>query len=119
MKLTEIKSKSFKNGKVYLLNTSDGYPIETTDTFLPYYTKDSVTMNQNMLQSDDLGSRTESNLKTTLNLTMARQEDFSIEEMKRLFDKDYFFVKISPINENDCSIANSMGAGIIEQQNLI
>ena len=32
----EIRSKDFANGTVYLLETHDGYPIETTDTFLPY-----------------------------------------------------------------------------------
>ncbi|MBL4901280.1 MAG: radical SAM protein [Desulfocapsa sp.] len=255
--------KSFRNGIVYLLYTEDGYPIETTDTFLPYYTKDAIGKKQNKLISKDAGSRKErwmigvsvmsgcpvdckfcatgkldkwrkltagemvaqvkyiveqnsnispldskefkinwtrmgepflnitevkkaikvisdkypnthhyistigikgadyswiegnitlqfsvhsfdedyrnwlipfkgkvkleemgivetaSNLKTTLNLTMVRKEDFSITEMQRIFDKDKFFVKISPINENDVSIANEMGSGIIEQQNLI
>ena len=62
---------------------------------------------------------TESNLKTTLNLTMARKEDFDISKMQIIFDKDKFFVKISPINKNDVSIANNMGSGIIEQQNLV
>lgn len=255
--------KSFKNGFVYLLYTNDGYPVETTDTFLPYYTKDAIGRKQNRLTSDDIRGRKErwmigvsvmsgcpvgckfcatgklgkwrkltaeemvaqvdfilgknsdispidskefkinwtrmgepflniievkkaieiisckypnthhyistvgikgadyswikgsitlqfsvhsfdedyrnwlipfkgkvkleemgtvetaSNLKTTLNLTMARKKDFSITEMQRIFDKDKFFVKISPINENDVSIANEMGSGIIEQQNLI
>lgn len=27
--------KSFANGKVYALETEDGYPIEVTDTFWP------------------------------------------------------------------------------------
>lgn len=49
--------KSFKNGFVYLLYTNDGYPVETTDTFLPYYTKDAIGKNQNKLVSSDLGSR--------------------------------------------------------------
>ena len=255
--------KSFKNGFVYLLHTKDGYPVETTDTFLPFYTKDAIGKKQNRLTSINMGSRkerwmigvsvmsgcpvcckfcatgklskwrnltaeemveqvefivaknsdispanskefkinwtrmgepflnitevkkaieiisdrypnthhyistigikgadyswikgsitlqfsvhsfdedyrnwlipfkakvkleemgtvkTDSNLKTTLNLTMARKEDFSITEMQRIFDKDKFFVKISPINENDVSIANEMGSGIIEQQNLL
>jgi 23S rRNA (adenine2503-C2)-methyltransferase len=256
-------SKSFENGLVYLLFTKDGFPVETTDTFLPYYTKDAIGRKQNKLTSDCMGSRserwmvgisvmsgcpvrckfcatgklkkwrnltaeemvaqvdfiinrngnnkpsgsmefkinwtrmgepflnieevkkamatisekypnthhyistigvkgadyswikakttlqfsvhsfdenyrnwlipfkgkvkledmgnveTDSSLKTTLNLTMAREEDFSIIEMQRIFHKDKFFVKISPINENDVSISNAMGSGIIEQQNLI
>ncbi len=57
--MKEIKSKTFANGKVYLLHTEDGYPVETTDTFLPFYTKDAVGRNQNALASYDLGSREE------------------------------------------------------------
>ncbi len=261
--MKEIKKKEFANGVVYLLETDDGYPVEVTDTFLPYYTKDAVGENQNALQDYELGSRddrwmigvsvmsgcpvgckfcatgklkrcrnltweeivaqvdfvrrknaeqckyvskefkinytrmgepflnidevkkairvidymipsthhyistmgiegadyswissnvtlqlsvhsfdeeyrdwlipfkkkvkieelgkirTNSALKTTVNLTMARPEDWDVNEMKRIFDKDAFFVKVSPINENDVSIANDMGAGIIEQQNLV
>ena len=264
--MKEIKSKEFTNGKVYLLHTDDGYPIEVTDTFLPYYTKDAIGKNQNNLTNYNLGDRSErwmigvsvmsgcpvgckfcatgklkkwrnltaneiveqvtfmlikncenfiaseakefkinytrmgepflnirnvmkaikridkmlpntkvhhyistvgikgadyswikenttlqlslhsfdedyrdwlipykrkikveemgeirtkSDLKTTLNMTMARDEDFSITEMKRIFDKEHFFVKISPINTNDISDSNNMGEGIIKQQNLI
>jgi len=55
--LTEIKKKEFANGAVYLLNTEDGYPIEVTDTFLPYYTKDAIGKHQNTLEDYNLGSR--------------------------------------------------------------
>ena len=54
-----IKKKDFANGSVYLLETDDGYPVEVTDTFLPYYTKDAVGRNQNALTNPNLGSRTE------------------------------------------------------------
>ena len=57
MKVTN--SKTFKNGVVYASETDDGYPIETTDTYLPYYTKDAIGRNQNMLNSNDAGSRKE------------------------------------------------------------
>lgn len=58
--LTPIKSKCFKNGMVYALRTHDGYMIETTDTFLPYYTKDAIGRKQNTLENDyDVGSRYE------------------------------------------------------------
>jgi len=53
------KSKSFANGNVYLLYTKDKMPVETTDTFLPYYTKDAIGKQQNKLSSKDLGSRAE------------------------------------------------------------
>lgn len=37
--MEERAYKSFANGYVYLLHAADGYPIETTDTFLPVYTR--------------------------------------------------------------------------------
>lgn len=264
--LKECKHKKFANGIVYALTTEDGYPIEVTDTFLPYYTKDAIGNKQNALVDGNLGSRkerwmigvstmsgcpvgckfcatgklkkcrnltaeeiveqvffvlfqrfnvcnpadskefkinytrmgepflnleevrkaiavidkklpktrvhhyistigvkgadyswikdnitlqfsvhsfdeeyrnwlipykhkisleemgkvrTESGLKTTINLTLARPEDFDIEALKRYFDPKYFFIKISPINENDVSKENNMGAGVIAQHNLV
>lgn len=53
------RSKSFSNGSVYALELSDGHVIETTDTFLPYYTKFCTNENSNKLLNDDLGSRSE------------------------------------------------------------
>jgi 23S rRNA (adenine2503-C2)-methyltransferase len=264
--LKEIKSKKFANGVVCLLETEDGYPLEITDTFLPFYTKDAIGKHQNSLENGNLGSRkerwmigvstmsgcpvgckfcatgmlkkcrnltaeeiveqvtfilaedyniqncadskefkinytrmgepflniaavkeaiekidnmltktkvhhyistvgikgadyswikdnvtlqfsvhsfkedyrdwlipykhkatleemgkvrTNSNLKTTVNLTLARPEDFDIKALKRYFDPRYFFIKISPINENVVSKENNMGSGVISQQNLV
>ena len=262
--MKEIKHKKFANGVVYALETKDGYPIEVTDTFLPYYTKDAIGKKQNALNSKELGDRSErwmigvstmsgcpvgckfcatgklkkcrnlttyeivkqvmtiidkypilapsdaeefkinytrmgepflnidnvmkaipiiddvigfkahhyistigikgsdfswvkdnitlqfsihsfneeyrdwlipyknkmtleeiaqvrtnSNLKTTLNLTLVRKEDFDIEKLKRLFDPEKFFIKLSPINPNDISEENHMGDGVIEQTNLV
>jgi 23S rRNA (adenine2503-C2)-methyltransferase len=57
--LKELKHKSFANGHVYLLETDTGHKVETTDTFLPYYTKDCINENSNKLKADDLGSRFE------------------------------------------------------------
>ena len=56
--LKEIKRRNFANGIVYALRTEDGYPIETTDTFLPYYTKECINGN-NSLKDNVLGSRNE------------------------------------------------------------
>ncbi len=260
--LTEVKSKSFANGIVYALRTTDGYLIETTDTFLPEYTKDAIGETQNNLHSSDVGSRkerwmigvstmsgcpvrckfcatgtmnkwrnltakeivdqvqfvlskrhekfcdafehkinytrmgepflnidnvrqaiesidnlypgthhyistigvegsdfswikgnitlqvsvhslrdekrnwlipykkkmtlaqlgqirTESNLKTTVNMTLVDEGDFDIVALKKLFDKDHFFIKLSPINPNEVSEKNDMGLGIIESVNLV
>jgi adenine C2-methylase RlmN of 23S rRNA A2503 and tRNA A37 len=54
-----IKHKEFSNGMVYALRTDDGYPVEVTDTFLPYYTKNAVGEHQNALHDHELGSRAE------------------------------------------------------------
>jgi len=54
-----VKQKSFANGCVYLFRTDDNYLIETTDTFLPYYTQDSINRKHNLLNDTNLGSRAE------------------------------------------------------------
>ncbi len=257
------KSKKFANGRVYAIELEDGKLIEVTDTFLPSYTKDAIGRKQNMLDSDDLGDRsqrwmvgvstqsgcpvgckfcatgqmkgwrnltaqeivdqvlfiinnnpdycpksttefkinytrmgepflnldnlreaidiitekypnthhyvstigikdvdyswikgnitlqlslhsldedkrnwlipfrrkntieelgqirTESNLKTTLNMTLVEEDDFKICEVKKYFDKDNFFIKLSPINPNATSDKNDMGKGVIEGVNLV
>jgi len=260
--LTEVKKKDFSNGTVYALRTDDGRLIETTDTFLPAYTKDAIGKGQNFLNDGDLGSRadrwmigvsvasgcpvrckfcatgtmkkyrpltaaeiveqvefvlskraedfnasfehkinytrmgepflnieavkeaikiidsrypnthhyistigvsgsdftwikdnitlqvsvhslrdekrnwlipyrhkltmeelgqirTESHLKTTVNMTLVEELDFDIKELTRLFDKDHFFIKLSPINKNVISIKNDLGDGVINQTNLL
>jgi len=48
--LTNIREKSFNNGIVYCLRADDGKLVETTDTFLPTYTKYCVGSHQNKLQ---------------------------------------------------------------------
>ena len=55
----EITKREFANGVVYLLHTEDGLPIEVTDTFLPFYTKDAIGRKQNFLDNKELGSRAE------------------------------------------------------------
>jgi 23S rRNA (adenine2503-C2)-methyltransferase len=261
--LTEKTSKHFANGSVYLLHTEDGFPLETTDTFLPFYTKDAIGRKQNDLVCADLGNRderwmigvsvasgcpvrckfcatgnlkrfrnltsdeivaqvefiisknpdrdprnskefkinytrmgdtflnvdevkkaisiisekypnthhyistigikdadyswikgnitlqvslhslddarrndlipfkhkvtieelgqirTQSNLKTTVNMTLVDEADFDIEKLRTFFDPQYFFIKISPINPNNISESNHMGKGIIEARNLV
>lgn len=261
--LKEITSRSFANGTVYALETEDGYPVEVTDTFLPYYTKDAIGRKQNGLKYDSIGSRKErwmigvscmsgcpvrckfcatgklkkfrnltaneileqirfvlnknpnynfqealehkinytrmgepflnienvkeainkfnqdfpnthhyistigirgsdfswikdnitlqvsvhslkdekrnwlipfpgkltyeelgqirtgSNLKTTVNMTLVDQTDFDIEALKKFFPPEYFFVKLSPINVNECSEANNLGEGVVKSINLI
>lgn len=260
--LTEIKRKEFANGVVYALKTEDGYLIETTDTFLPSYTKDAIGQKQNKLHDTEIGSRTErwmigvstmsgcpvrckfcatgtlrkyrnltateiveqveyvlagrkelfsdayehkinytrmgepflnieavkeaikwiderypgthhyvstigivgsdfswikdnitlqisvhslrnekrdwlipfknkmtleelgrirteSLLKTTVNMTLVEESDFDIDELKRLFNKNKFFVKLSPINPNAVSEKNNLGLGVVEGINIL
>jgi adenine C2-methylase RlmN of 23S rRNA A2503 and tRNA A37 len=258
----ENRKRAFRNGVVYALETEDGYPIEVTDTFLPFYTKDAIGKKQNALQSKDTGTRldrwmigvsvmsgcpvrckfcataklkrcrnltaaeiveqvsfilqknpsidpggskefkinytrmgepflnikevrkaigilrnlypnahhylstigvagsdfawikdnvtlqfsihsfdeayrdwlipykgkmrlreigevrTESNLKTTLNLTLVREADFSIQMLREFFDPAVHFIKLSPVNVNSISEMNNLGEGIINQVNL-
>jgi 23S rRNA (adenine2503-C2)-methyltransferase len=57
--LKAVTSRKFTNGAVYLLKTADDYPLEVTDTFLPFYTKDAIGRKQNTLSNCDLGSRAE------------------------------------------------------------
>lgn len=256
-----VKRKAFANGCVYAFITEDGFLIETTDTFLPFYTKDSLSRKHNLLDDDNLGSRTErwmigvsvmsgcpvrckfcatgnmkkfrnltaeeiveqvlyvlsgrpenfcdakehkinytrmgepflnidnvktaidtidaaipgthhyvstigikdsdfswikdnvtlqvslhsldntkrnwlipfknklsieelgqirtkSNLKTTLNMTLVDESDFDINALKNNFDKNCFFVKLSPINTNSISDKNALGEGYIKYNNV-
>ncbi len=57
--LKMVRKKKFANGLVFALETNDGYPVEVTDTFLPYYTKDAVSRRQNRLDNYQLGDRSE------------------------------------------------------------
>lgn len=58
--MLKLKSKKeFANGVVYCLECEDGMLIETTDTFLPFYTKDAAAEKSNALTGLDLGSRAE------------------------------------------------------------
>jgi adenine C2-methylase RlmN of 23S rRNA A2503 and tRNA A37 len=57
--MKEIAKKEFYNGIVYALESNNGYPIEVTDTFLPYYTKDAICEHQNNLHDYSVGDRKE------------------------------------------------------------
>lgn len=75
---------------------------------------------KNKMTIEELGQiRTQSNLKTTINLTLVDTDDFDIDKLTKYFDKDYFFVKLSPINKNTISEENQLGDGIIKAVNLI
>jgi 23S rRNA (adenine2503-C2)-methyltransferase len=54
-----INQKTFGNGRVFALKTESGKIVETTDTFLPYYTRNAVGRRKNSLIKKDFGSRDE------------------------------------------------------------
>lgn len=57
--LTKKTFRDFANGSVYCFALEDGKLVETTDTFLPFYTKDAIGRKQNKLDNYELGDRTE------------------------------------------------------------
>lgn len=74
----------------------------------------------NKLSIQELGQiKTDSSLKTTLNLTLVDDKDFNIDVLKSNFNKDRFFIKLSPINENEISEENGLGKGVIVAENLV
>jgi len=74
----------------------------------------------NLMSIEELGLiRTGSDLKTTVNMTLVDYADFDIDVLKKYFSPEYFFIKLSPINENEISKENRMGIGIIEKRNLL
>lgn len=75
---------------------------------------------KNKMSIEELGKvRTNSNLKTTINMTLVHPEDFDIDILYKYFDPKYFFIKLSPVNENNISESNNIGSGIIKGINLI
>jgi 23S rRNA (adenine2503-C2)-methyltransferase len=46
------------------------------------------------------------------------EADFDIENLRRIFDPDKFFIKLSPINPNPMSDKNDMGEGVVEGINI-
>ena len=75
---------------------------------------------KNKMKLNELGQiRTQSELQTTLNLTLVDENDFDINALKNSFNSKYFFVKLSPINPNSISEKNKLGGGVIGGVNLI
>lgn len=73
-----------------------------------------------LMSIEELGQiRTQSNLKTTINMTLVDFKDFDINKLEKYFDKDKFFIKLSPINPNPVSDSNNLGNGVVEGINLI
>lgn len=74
---------------------------------------------KNKMTLKEIGQvRTKSKLKTTLNLTLVDEADFDIKILKEYFDPQYFFIKVSPLNENVVSRKNLLN-GVVEYTNLL
>lgn len=114
-----VKTKEFSNGKVHCLRLVDGMLVETTDTFLPLYTKFLTSKNSNKLINLNLGSREErwmvgvsvmsgcpvrckfcatGNLKSFRNLKAEEIYDQIVFVTKQYIDK------YSPINSSEFKI---------------
>lgn len=101
----DISLKTWLSHKEVCIYTS------LSDKTIPYKNKMSIA---------ELGKiRTESNLKTTLNMTLVDENDFCIDTIKHHFDKDKFFIKLSPINPNATSDKNKLGKGVVDGVNLV
>jgi len=76
--------------------------------------------NKQKMNIEELGNiKTNSYLKTTVNLTLVESDDFDISVLKKYFSPERFFIKLSPINKNSVSEKNNLGNGIIEGVNLL
>lgn len=102
---------SFVKGNVTLQISLHSFDEEKRNWLIPYPKKMTI---------EELGKiRTESNLKTTINLTLIDESDFDADKLEKYFDKKHFFMKLSPINPNSISEKNELGNGIIEGVNLV
>jgi 23S rRNA (adenine2503-C2)-methyltransferase len=108
-----IKGSDFSwiEGNISLQISLHACNDEKRDFLIPHKSKMSIA---------ELGKiRTKSKLKTTLNLTLVEESDFDIDVLKEYFDPEYFFIKLSPINPNEFSDKNLIGAGAIKAANMI
>lgn len=102
---------SWVKGNVTLQISLHSLDDEKRNDLIPFKNKVSI---------QDLGQiRTQSNLKTTLNMTLVDENDFDIVQLKKNFASDKFFVKLSPINVNEVSRKNNLGNGAIKANNLV
>lgn len=102
---------SFIKDNITLQISLHSFDEKKRDWLIPYPNKMSI---------QELGQiRTKSFLKTTINLTLVDESDFDAVKLQEYFDKNYFFIKLSPINPNNISEKNHLGKGVIEGVNLV
>ena len=102
---------SWIKGNITLQLSVHSFDNDARNWLIPYKNKATIK---------ELGLiRTNSNLKTTINMTLVNENDFDVIKLKKYFPKEYFFIKISPINPNIISEKNGLGNGIIKGNNLV
>src|SRR5690606_14461998 len=97
-----IKDSDFSwiEGNITLQISVHALNDEKRNWLIPYKNKMSIK---------ELGQiRTKSNLKTTVNLTLVDESDFDINVLKEHFDPEFFFIKLSPLNESFNSRKNKL-----------
>jgi adenine C2-methylase RlmN of 23S rRNA A2503 and tRNA A37 len=101
---------SWVKGNITLQVSLHSLVKEKRDWLIPYKNKSSI---------EELGQiRTDSKLKTTLNMTLVDESDFDINKLVKNFDKENFFIKLSPINTNSISDKNNLSSGCIKYKNV-
>lgn len=106
-----IKGSDFSwiKGNISLQISLHSLDEKRRDTLIPFNKKMSI---------EELGKiRTNSNLKTTINMTMIDKKDWDINKLYEFFDPKYFFIKLSPINKNEISNNNNLGSGVVKISN--
>jgi adenine C2-methylase RlmN of 23S rRNA A2503 and tRNA A37 len=102
-----IKGSDFSwiQGNITLQLSLHSLIEETRNQLIPFKNKMSI---------EELGQiRTQSDKKTTVNLTLTNENDFDINLLKKYFDPKYFFIKLSPLNVNEVSNNNGI-QGVID-----
>jgi 23S rRNA (adenine2503-C2)-methyltransferase len=129
-KACEILIKKYPNIHIYLSTIGikdadyswikDNVTLQVSVHSFDEHHRDWLIPYNRKMTLEELGQiRTQSKLKTTINLTLVDESDFNIEKLKQWFDPKFFFVKLSPVNKNDISEKNHLGDGVIKAVNLV
>lgn len=97
----------------------DNITLQVSLNSLDENRRQELTDTNNLMRLEEIGNiRTQSSLRTTLNLPLLDISDFDINILKKYFHPDYFFIKLSPVNKNIISDENNLGEGIIKAVNV-
>jgi 23S rRNA (adenine2503-C2)-methyltransferase len=128
-KAIDILLKKFPNVHIFISTigikgdtfewVKDNITLQISAHSLKEEYRDSIIPMKNKMFLKELGQiRTNSNLKTTVNLTLTNDEVLDVNKLKEYFDPQYFFIKLSPLNENVVSNKNGL-KGVIKEGNYL